>query len=421
MTRGRNIGIIAKRLEGTDGVSLETEKWVHVLTELGHRCFFFAGSSDWDPSHTMIVPEAHFEHPRIRAINNALFVTRQRTPAISADVAALRAHLHHGLQEFIRRFSIDLLIVENALAIPLNVPLGLALTELIAESDVPTIAHHHDFVWERTRYALNAAEDYLQAAFPPVMGSIHNVVINSHAATELARRTGMRSTVVPNVMDFDTPPAATNSYAEDLRSELDIPGDHLLVLQPTRIVPRKRIELAAILTRWLDVPATLVISHSAGDEGLEYQRFIERLADSLGVRVVLAAGRFAPRRGRTADGRKVYDLGDAYHAADLVTYPSIIEGFGNAFVEAVYHRKPIVMSRYAIYQTDIMPKGFRVIEFDDFVSDSAVRDTLDLLRDPARLRAMADHNFELGRKHFSYTVLRKRLSVLLDHLLGRLY
>lgn len=416
-----HIGIVAKRLEGTDGVSLETEKWVSVLTELGHSCFFFAGSSDWDADHTLIVPEAHFEHPRIRAINNALFTTRQRTPAVSAEVAALRAHLHHRLQEFIRKFSIDLLIVENALAIPMNVPLGLALTELIVESDVPAIAHHHDFVWERARYARNAAEDYLQAAFPPVMGAIHNVVINSHAATELARRTGMRSTVIPNVMDFDKPPAATNTYADDLRRELGIDPADLLILQPTRIVPRKRIELAVILARWLGVPATLVISHSAGDEGLEYQRFIERLADSLGVRLVLAAGRFAPRRGRTADGRKVYDLGDAYHAADLVTYPSIIEGFGNAFVEAIYHRKPIVMSRYAIYQTDIMPKGFRVIEFDDFVSDAAVTDTLALLRDPEQRRVIADHNYELGKKHFSYTVLRKRLSVLIDHLLGRLY
>ncbi len=58
-------------------------------------------------------------------------------------------------------------------------------------------------MWERERYAVNAAEDYLQAAFPPHMSSIHHVVINSYAAKELARRTGMRSTLVPNVMDFD--------------------------------------------------------------------------------------------------------------------------------------------------------------------------------------------------------------------------
>lgn len=419
--RGCRIGFVATRLEGTDGVSLETEKWVHVLQDLGHQCFFLAGSSDWDPNCTRVVPEAHFRHPRIEQINQALFVDCHRTPAVSAEVSALRSTLHGELWKFINQFSIDLLIVENALALPMNVPLGLALTELIAESEFPTIAHHHDFVWERTRYLVNAAEDYLQAAFPPVMTGIHNVVINSYAATELARRTGMRSTIVPNVMDFDAFTEEPDPYREDLRTQLGVPPENVLVLQPTRIVPRKRVELAVMLVKWLEMPASLVISHTAGDEGFEYQRFIQRLADSLGVHLLLAHDRFAPRRGRTADGRKIFSLADAYLVSDLVTYPSLIEGFGNALVEAIYYRNPVVMSRYAIFQTDIRPKGFEVIEFDDFVSDTAVEHTRQLLRDPDQVRAMTDRNFELGRRHFSYTVLRKRLRLLIDHLMGQLY
>ncbi len=419
--QGCKIGFVAKRLEGTDGVSLETRKWVDVLTELGHECYFFAGASDWEPERTMIVPEAHFEHPRVLAVNDALFVRRERPPAVSAEVGALRALLHDALREFIKKYSIDLLIVENALAIPMNVPLGLALTGLIAETGIPTIAHHHDFVWERTRYALNAAEDFLRAAFPPVMTGIHNVVINSYAATELARRTGMRSTVIPNVMNFEVPHDGADKYAADLRVELGVPEDHLLVVQPTRIVPRKRIELAVMFVKWLEVPATLVISHHGGDEGHDYERFIRRLADTLAVPVIFGGERFAPVRGRTEDGRKVYSLGDAYHAADLVTYPSLIEGFGNAFVEAIYHRKPVVMSRYAIYQTDIMPKGFQVIEFDDYISDSSVKRAREWLADPEHRREMADRNYDLGKKYFSYSVLRRRLEVLIDHLLGRLY
>ncbi len=419
--RKNRIGFVAKRLEGTDGVSLETEKWVKVLTDLGNECFFFSGASDWNPQRSMIVPEAHFEHPRIKEINEALFATCKRTPAVSGEVDLIRAKLHDKLCEFIRRFSIDMLVVENALAIPMNVPLGLALTGLIAETEIPTIAHHHDCVWERTRYMSNAAEDYLQAAFPPVMSTIHNVVINSHAATEMARRTGMRSTIIPNVMDFETNPDGPDEYGVGLRKDLGLDDDHLLVLQPTRCVPRKRIELAVMFTKWLERPATLVISHSSGDEGHEYQRFIERLADSMDVPLLMGNDRFAPQRSKTSDGQNIYDLADAYYSADLVTYPSLIEGFGNAFVEAVYYRKPIVMNRYAIYQTDIMPKGFRVIEFDDFVSDTAVKQSLELLDDEVRRQEMAEHNFEIGRKHYSLSALRKRLEILVDHLLGRLY
>ena len=43
------------------------------------------------------------------------------------------------------------------------------LTELIAEQDLCTIAHHHDFAWERQRFATHRADDYLAAAFPPPM------------------------------------------------------------------------------------------------------------------------------------------------------------------------------------------------------------------------------------------------------------
>jgi len=45
-------------------------------------------------------------------------------------------------------FEIDLIIVENAFAIPINIPLGLAVTELLAETGIPTIAHNHDFFWD---------------------------------------------------------------------------------------------------------------------------------------------------------------------------------------------------------------------------------------------------------------------------------
>ncbi|MGM0426260.1 MAG: hypothetical protein ACQEQ7_03360, partial [Thermodesulfobacteriota bacterium] len=77
-------------------------------------------------------------------------------------------YLKSQLYEFVQRFDIDLIIPENALAIPLNIPLGLALTEFIAESGFPTVAHHHDFSWERERFLVNGVEDYLTWASSPI-------------------------------------------------------------------------------------------------------------------------------------------------------------------------------------------------------------------------------------------------------------
>jgi hypothetical protein len=43
-----------------------------------------------------------------------------------------------------------------------------------------------------------------------------------------------------------------------------------------------------------------------------------------------------------SEGQKVYTLWDLYPHAALVTYPSLYEGFGNAFLEAVYFRVPLL-------------------------------------------------------------------------------
>jgi len=83
------------------------------------------------------------------------------------------------------------LIAENVLTIPMHVPFGLALTETIAETQLPTISHNHDFYWERVRFLLNAVSDYLRMAFPPGLPNIKHVVINSDAQEQLALRTGV--------------------------------------------------------------------------------------------------------------------------------------------------------------------------------------------------------------------------------------
>ena len=57
------------------------------------------------------------------------------------------------------------------------------------------------------------------------------------------------------------------------------------------------------------------------------------------------------KRGQAEDGRKIYTLEDIYPYAHLVTCPSNFEGFGDAFPEAVYFRKPIVVNIY-IYLPD---------------------------------------------------------------------
>lgn len=413
-----HIGVVSTRLAGTDGVTLETRKWVNVLTRMGHRCFFFAGESDWPAEESMVVSEAHFNHPEILAITADLFDDERRSSEISGKIHTLRYTLKQRLYEFVDRFGVELLLVENALSIPMNIPLGLALTELIAETKLPTIAHHHDFSWERSRFKVSAASDFQLGVFPPILPSVQHVVINTYASRQLALRTGLSSHIIPNVMDFDHPPQPPDEYAQGLREALGITPDEYLLLQPTRIVPRKRIEMAIELVHRLELPCALVITHSSGDEGEDYEAYLRDFAQWMGVRVLFAADRFAYERGCTPRGQKVYSLADAYQHADLVTYPSTVEGFGNAFLESVYYRRPILMCVYEIFRIDIQPKGFEVIGFGDFIDQATLREAERILRDKEAAQEMVAHNYALGRRYYSYRMLEDRLQVLLGSCMG---
>lgn len=438
---GHRIGIVSTRLSGNDGVSLEAAKWATVLERSGYECFYFAGQLDRPPERSRLVPEAFFRHPDVDAINTAAFsgswdVTEAadaehpalhrrdysspyvRPPTVTRRIHELREHLKDELYRFILDFDLDLLIVENALAIPINIPLGLAIAEVIAETGIPVIAHHHDFAWERQRFAVNAVGEYIAAAFPPALPSVRHVVINTVQAQQLAWRTGLASRVIPNVMDFDRPPPPLDDYALGARADLGVPAGEYLILQPTRIIQRKGIEHAIELTRRLGVPATLVISHAGGDEGGDYIERVREFAALLEVHVRYDEAIVGSVRGTTADGRRVYTLDDIYPLADLVTYPSSIEGFGNAFLEAIYHRRPLVVNRYSIYEIDIKPRGFRVVELDGFVSTAAIAQARRLLEDPSLAAEWADENIELAKRHFSFGVLERRLAALLDECFG---
>lgn len=407
-----NIGFIATRFAGTDGVSLETEKWARVFEAERFHCFYFAGELDRDPSATFLVPQAHFLDPDIRAIFNAAFdihANGVRDRRLTSQIHALKEHLKDALYAFITQFDIDLLVPENALTIPLNIPLGLAITEVIAETGLPTIAHHHDFFWERQQFKTNSVWDYLNMAFPPHLPPIRHVVISSSADNQLSLRTGISGTIIPNVMDFKHPPPPPDAYAADVREALGLDADERLILQPTRVVKRKGIENAIELVSRLKMNARLVVSHASGDEGHDYEQRIVDYSRRMGVNTLFVSDIISDRRGTTADGRKIYTLVDIYHHADFITYPSTIEGFGNAFLEAVYFRKPILVNRYSIYTFDIKPKGFQAVEIDGYVTDEAVAQVRALIEDRTRRERMVETNYRLGEVFFSYEVLHNKL------------
>lgn len=415
------VGFVSTRFAGSDGVSLESAKWANMLALDGHQSYWFAGELDRDTETSMCVPEAHFVHETNAQIGEAVWGRLQRPAAINQLIKAQAELLRGRLHEFVRRFAIDILVAENALTIPMQIPLGVALTECIAETGLPTIAHHHDFFWERTRFSISAVRDYLEMAFPPVLPQIQHAVINSAARDQLAWRKGVSSVVVPNVFDFEHPPKPTARQAAHIREAIGVGPDDILILQPTRVVPRKGIEHAInVVARLADPRCKLVISHESGDEGDTYLRALEEMARDGGVdlrmvrtvltEIVKGVPQPAP------DGE--VSLWELYVAADLVTYPSLYEGFGNALLEAFYYRVPVLINRYSIFVQDIEPRGFRTVAMDGYVTADVVDGVRRVLTDPTLRREMVDHNYARATRYYSYAVLRRRLQTLVMNVLG---
>jgi hypothetical protein len=416
---GKNIGFVSTRFAGTDGVTLEASKWAEVLEDRGHNCFWFAGELDLQSDRCFPVPEAHFKHDQNEWINKRIFGKTERKSSVTETIHALTAILKVQLQEFIEQYSIDILIAENALTIPMHVPLGNALTELIAETKIPTIAHHHDFYWERTRYAVNAVGDYLRMAFPPKLPSIEHVVINSAAQEELALRGGIASIIIPNVLDFENPPEIDEQATRAFRESIGLqPGD-IMFLQPTRIVQRKGIEHAVGLLEDLKDPrCKLVISHEAGDEGYEYADWLKEDARERGVDLRLVTTRISAPIYNHVNHKDRYSLWDVYPHADFITYPSLYEGFGNAFLEAIYFKKPLLINRYATFVRDIEPKGFDLVVMDGYLTKKNVQQVTEILQSAQRRQQMVESNYAIASRHYSYAMLRRWLGTLMVNFFG---
>jgi mannosylglucosylglycerate synthase len=411
------IGIVATRLAGVDGVTFETAKWESVLDGMGHELRLCAGEVDALRYQARLVPPMHFTWPPAARVTASAFDPESDPDAVRVEVDRLVDLLLPVLRDWASLHELDALLVENAWAIPMQLPLGVALHRLVEELQIPTIGHHHDYWWERERFATCVVPEILQESFPPDLPWVRHVSINSLAAAQLRAHRGLDSIVIPNVFDFgDRRPRRSPAVRRRLRHELEMNERGLLIVQPTRVVPRKGIEFAIELVGRLEDPdAVLLITSPAGDEGPDYPVELERLAERHKVRLAYAADRFAPDH----DGKPIrpaHSLHDAYLAADLITYPSLHEGYGNALVEALYYGVPVLVNRYPVYVADIAPLGLRMVEIDGVVTDETVEEVRSLLGNPRRIRENAKHNFEIGRQHLSYRLLRRRLRKLLGEI-----
>ena len=412
----KKIAIVSMRLKYPDGVSIEAEKWAQAFRILGYRIYYIAGEfNELDPN-CIRIPEMSFDHPEVESIQQKIFAKdgHEEIGQLLVAIKNLTKRIKAKLLHEIKKHEISYLSIENALSIPMNVPLGLALFEILREEGFIAIARHHDLYWERDKFLDSPMEDMLSTVFPPRLKTLKHIVINSIAQKSLKSRTGIEAMLIPNSFDFNKIRTA-DSFNSTLRKDIGISSTTRIFLQPTRIIQRKKIERSIDLISMLSKHGIkdAVLLTTAGGEGSEadYLEFIKRYSVEKNVRSIFADNIFRITR-TTAGFKKFYDAHDAYVHCDFVTLPSDTEGFGNPVIEACAYKKPLFVNRYPVLE-DMLRHGFNFVLIERSVTEDAVKKTIELLEDEGLREKIARRNYEIARENYSFESLLEKLKSVL--------
>ncbi|OGM59732.1 hypothetical protein A3A75_02140 [Candidatus Woesebacteria bacterium RIFCSPLOWO2_01_FULL_39_10] len=407
-----NIVILGYRVAGLDGVSLETVHWKNILERMGHKVTLVAGELDREG---VLIPDLHFKSAKIAGIHDRVVYGNESYEKIERIVFDIAGTIEGKLRQFFRNgYKPDLLITPNVFSIPMHFPLAIGLARTIEEFSIPTIARHHDFWWERDRYNKSQMFPFFEKWFPPKLEKMTHTVINSLAQKSLFEKTAIEAPVISDTFDFENESQGIlDSYAKHFRNDFGLTENDIVFLQATRIVPRKRIELSIELISKLNIQsAVLVVSGTEGDEQKGYFKKLQSLAKEKNIRCKFIGERVNSQR-KIVGGKRIYNLWDCYLNCDFVTYPTEMEGFGNQFVETMYFEKPIILTPYPVYDADIKPLGFEVIEMGEKITDEVAGKVNELIANESKRKEMVERNFEIAKTNFSYRVVENKINGIL--------
>jgi mannosylglucosylglycerate synthase len=341
---------LSYRLGGADGVAVEARKWESALRALGFEVRRVAGEIDDEPRPDDVrVPFLAIDPPE---------------PA-GPDVGSLAAALDGA----------DLVVVENLCSLPINPDASLLAARALADHDAAVVFHHHDLPWQRAGLAA-------PAGIPPRRPRSLHVTINDHSRLELQHR-GFDAVTIRNAFDLDPP----RGERDATRGALGFAPDDIVLLQPTRAIPRKNVpgavSFASSLAARLDGARVRLWITGPPEDG--YDDVFARIVAESPVPITV---------GRAAS------VDDAYAAADLVVFPSTWEGFGNPVIESIAHRRPVAVGDYPALD-ELRAFGLELLSVDD--PDAAIEWLSN--RDDARLEA----NVARVQPHCSIVDLPARL------------
>ena len=437
---------------GTDGVSLEMMKRQSILNDMGHEVAI-CSAYNWAD---FPVPALEFDSEEVMQMMRNLFGPEIVDFASESELKRAfdnsLIELKQKLRKVFEDFMPGVLFIHNILSLPVHPVATVALTELLKETGLPCIGIHHDVLSEgayKFSPTLNFAKSILNEYYPPIISNLKHWTINSRNQRALKTR-GIDAGVIHDTMDFYQrfDPAEQAKIRTSLRSKHDIKPNDIILFVGARIVPNKQTEIAGHLTAMLQSlrqdlvgrklyhgqvfseqsRIVLVLAGRPERAFADYQERLFELFEALGIVWIYVGNEVCPSRSEAEGLYALYP--DMYAMADFVLYPTGWEGFGNQLLEAFAAGLPAVVFEYPVFKEDIAPKGVKVVSIGETILEQrdsaglvqlptevicrASHEMIAILTSPDVYRSITAHNIMVGKKYFSFDILRTHLRNSID-------
>jgi glycosyltransferase involved in cell wall biosynthesis len=221
------------------------------------------------------------------------------------------------------------------------------------------VLHHHDWWfdhrWRRwpemRRLGIRTLREAARIIFP-TKPCVRIATINRADASVLQRHFGKRAAWLPNLAERAPVPSAARVRAARAWLREVVGDDAPVWLLPCRLLRRKNIAEALLLTRWLRPEAALVVTGgvSSADEN-SYANYLAAAARRHGWRLHLGV--------LANNDRPQPSIRELLAASECVLFTSVQEGFGMPLVEAADSARPLIARRLPSISSDLAKFGFR--------------------------------------------------------------
>jgi glycosyltransferase involved in cell wall biosynthesis len=462
------IGLIHSLIGKNDGVSIVIDQTVHAMVNhmgisLGNIYFLAAHSS---PRFNAQIDEI-FWHKN--ELHTEIISTFCQKPAadLYERIEMEAVFAKNIISKWVEENSIDLIITHNT-SHPYNFITAVALGyyfEELKEQDLiwPKImVWWHDSYFERKVF--EHPNDVMKKYLKYLPGTyVDAIAFINHQQIELGKKVfnkfaphitktffKSRATVVPNTSSIECRCDSKNakgfiapeverynqSFWKDsgLLKELKKRGftldDAAILLQHTRIVPRKKIETALELAFRLDKKfkkmkqnrcIVLLVTGHSGDEQHYYKHWLIEHYDNMcktnpkaDVIFLMGENIILSHRDIIVD-KKYYKFAElpsiVADQGGVGTYFSEVEGFGNNLLELISYGVPAVINKYEIFKTEIEKFCFKLPAVENCkITKQLVDDTYRLFTDIPYRNSVVKHNLKILKENLGHHIIAEKLN-----------